>query len=76
MNENPVKEVGVFCDEHARTPDGFLPELGVGEAHAELSGVQDAPGAPLPKIHGQVLVNQQVHAAASVTERTAPRRRA
>ena len=76
MQKDPFEEIGVFCDEDTRQLDGFLPELRIGEAGTELSGVQNTFGATHAEIHGQVFVNQQVHAAARVTERAAPTRRA
>ena len=76
MKKDPFEEIGVFCDEDTRPLDGFLPELRIGEAGTELGGVHNTFGATHAEIHGEIFVNQQVHAAARVTERAAPTRRA
>jgi len=76
MKKQPLEEIGVFRDKNTVPPDGFLPELRIGEADTELSGVQNTFGTAHAEIYGQVFINQQVHAAARVTERAAPTRRA
>lgn len=76
MKKNPIQEVGIFCDENTGAFDCFLPELRIGQSRAEMSGVHDILGATHAEIYGQIFVDQKVHAAARVTERIAPTRRA